>query len=72
MSAQNTQILNKLVRTQAENEKMKEAIADFRKKKEAVDNSQSDAFGHQGKRVQRRQYELREAREKLYSFLENG
>jgi len=62
-------ILFELCRVQAENQKLLEAIEDFRQKKKAVDNSQKDAFGHQSKRVQRRQYELREARQRLFSFL---
>jgi len=61
--------LNDLARTQKENEAMREASRDFQQKREALDGSQSDAFNHQSKRVQRRQHELEEARQKLYSFL---
>lgn len=65
----NSQLLNELCRTQAENDRIREAIRDFKEKREAVENSQSDAFGHQGKRVQRRQHELREARQRLYKYI---
>jgi len=63
------QLLNELARTQKENEAMREAIRDFRQKRKEVEESHSDAFNHQSKRVQRRQHELEEARQKLYSFL---
>lgn len=66
----NGDLLNKLCRVQSENERMKEAILKFKEKRRAVENSQSDAFGHQGKRVQRRQHELREARQRLFEFIE--
>jgi hypothetical protein len=66
-----TQLLSELCQKQAENERLREAITDFREKRQAVENSQGDAFSHQGKRVQRRQHELQEARKKLYSFLED-
>ena len=70
MNVQNTEILNELCRTQAENQELLEAITDFREKREAVENSQADAFGHQSKRVQRRQHELKKARQRLYEFVE--
>ena len=66
----NGDLLNELCRVQSENDRMKEAIANFKEKRRAVENSQSDAFGHQGKRVQRRQHELREARQRLFEFIE--
>ena len=69
MSVQDTELLNELCRTQAENERIKNAIANFKEKREALDNSQADAFGHQAKKVQRRQHELEEAKQKMYSFL---
>lgn len=65
----NGQLFNELCRTQAENDRMKKAIREFKEKREALDNSQTDAFGHQSKRVQRRQHELEEAKRKMYSFL---
>lgn len=70
MSAQNIELLNELCETQALNEQLLEAIRDFHEKREAVEKSQSDAFGHQSKRVQRRQHELEGARQHLYSFLD--
>jgi hypothetical protein len=70
MSAQETTLLNKLCEAQAENWRLRRAIKDFRAKRRAVENSQSDAFNHQGKRVQRRQHELREAREKLFRMID--
>lgn len=66
----NGDLLNELCRVQSENDRMKEAIVEFKEKRQAVENSQSDAFNHQGKRVQRRQYELEKARERLYGFLD--
>lgn len=66
----NGDLLNELCRVQSENDRMKEAIAKFKEKRRAVENSQPDAFGHQGKRVQRRQHELREARQRLFEFIE--
>ena len=66
----NVQLLRKLVETQAKHGKLLEAVRNFREKREAVENSQSDAFNHQSKRVQRRQKELQEARNKLYEFIE--
>ena len=66
----NAELLSQLCQSQAKNERMLEAIRDFKKKREALDNSQSDAFGHQSKRIQRRQQELKESRRRLYSFLE--
>ena len=66
----NGDLLNELCRTQSENDRMKKAIASFKEKRRAVENSQPDAFGHQGKRVQRRQHELREARQRLFEFIE--
>lgn len=65
----NGQLFNELCRAQAENDRMKKAIREFKEKREALDNSQTDAFGHQSKRVQRRQHELEEAKRKMYSFL---
>lgn len=66
----NAELLSQLCQSQAKNERMLEAIRDFKKKRKALDNSQSDAFGHQSKRIQRRQQELKESRRRLYSFLE--
>ena len=66
----NAELLSQFCQSQAKNERMLEAIRDFKKKREALDNSQSDAFGHQSKRIQRRQQELKESRRRLYSFLE--
>ena len=66
----NAELLSQLCQSQAKNERMLEAIRDFKQKREALDNSQSDAFGHQSKRIQRRQQELKESRRRLYSFLE--
>jgi len=65
----NAELLSQLCQSQAKNEKMLEAILDFKQKREALDNSQSDAFGHQSKRVERRIQELKESRQRLYSFL---
>lgn len=65
----NGDLLNELCRAQAENDRMKKAIREFKEKREALDNSQADAFGHQSKKVQRRQHELEEAKRKMYSFL---
>jgi len=65
----NSDLLEELCRAQAENEELKEAIANFKEKREALDNSQADAFGHQSKKVQRRQREVEEAKQKMYSFL---
>ena len=62
-------VLNELLKTQAEHVEVLDAIRDFKDKKEALENSHSDAFNHQSKRVQRRQHELNEAREKLYKLL---
>ena len=64
------QLLNEHVRLQSEYQELEEAVKDFLEKREAVENSQSDAFNHQSKRVQRRQKELQEARNKLYEFIE--
>jgi len=58
----NAELLSQLCQTQAKNERMLEAIRDFKKKREALDNSQSDAFGHQSKRIQRRQQQLKESK----------
>lgn len=66
----NSDLFRELARTQALNDRLLEAIREFREKRQAVENSQSDAFNHQGKRVQRRQYELEKARERLYGFLD--
>lgn len=66
----NAELLSQLCQTQAENERMLEAIRDFKQKRKALDNSQSDAFGHQSKRVERRRQELKDSRQRLYSFLE--
>lgn len=66
----NAELLSQLCQSQAKNERMLEAIRDFKQKREALDNSQSDAFGHQSKRIQRKQQELKESRRRLYSFLE--
>lgn len=61
----NVQLLNDHCRLQAEHEELVEAVKDFVEKREAVENSHSDAFNHQGKRVQRRQHELEKARERM-------
>lgn len=67
----NKDLLSDLCQTQALNERLLDAIRDFREKRKVVENSQSDAFGHQSKRIQRRQHELEQARERLYSFLDD-
>jgi len=65
----NEEIFNQLCRKQAENERLRRAIENFKEKWEVVENSQSDALSHQTKRVQRRQHELNEARQKLFELI---
>lgn len=66
----NSDLFRELARTQALNDRLLEAIRNFREKRKAVEGSQSDAFNHQGKRVQRRQHELKKARDHLFDFLD--
>lgn len=65
-------LTNKLLETQKRLSEFKQAVLKYKERREEVENSHDNAFGHQPKTVQRKMHRMNEARDELFNMVQNS